>query len=76
MKLKEEEKIFLRKLSRKTWAYFEDFVNDENNWLGPDNYQEDPPNGLAHRTSPTNMGMDLTSNLVAYDLGYIGIIEL
>ena len=74
--IKEEEKIFLRKLSRKTWAYFEDFVDDENNWLGPDNYQEDPPNGLAHRTSPTNMGMELTSNIVAYDLGYIGIIEV
>ena len=74
--MKEEEKIFLRKLSRKTWAYFEDFVNDENNWLGPDNYQEDPPNGVAHRTSPTNMGMTLTSNLVAHDLGYIGIIDL
>jgi len=74
--MKEEEKIFLRKLSRKTWAYFEDFVNDENNWLGPDNYQEDPPNGVAHRTSPTNMGMTLTANLVAHDLGYIGIIDL
>ena len=74
--LKGEEKIFLRKLSRKTWAYFEDFVNDENNWLGPDNYQEDPPNGVAHRTSPTNMGMGITSNLVAYDLGYIGIIDV
>jgi cyclic beta-1,2-glucan synthetase len=73
--IKVEEEAFLRKLSRKTWAYFEDFVNDENNWLGPDNYQEDPPNGLASRTSPTNMGMELTSNLVAYDLGYIGIID-
>ena len=74
--IKEEESIFLRKLSRKTWAYFEDFVNDENNWLGPDNYQEDPPNGVAYRTSPTNMGMGLTSNLVAYDLGYIGVIDI
>ena len=73
--IKEEEKTFLRRLSRKTWAYFEDFINDENNWLGPDNYQEDPPNGVAHRTSPTNLGMGLTSNLVAYDLGYIGVIE-
>ena len=71
-----EEKSYLRKLSRKTWAYFEDFVNNENNWLGPDNYQEDPPNGVAHRTSPTNMGMELTSNLVAYDLGYVGIVNV
>ncbi|MFL0268601.1 GH36-type glycosyl hydrolase domain-containing protein [Candidatus Clostridium radicumherbarum] len=73
--LKEEEVKLLRKLSRKTWAYFEDFVNAENNYLAPDNYQEAPPNGVAHRTSPTNMGMGLTSNLAAYDLGYIGIIE-
>ncbi|MGV8984323.1 GH36-type glycosyl hydrolase domain-containing protein, partial [Clostridium sp.] len=71
----EEETIFLRKISRKTWAYFQDFVNDEDNWLGPDNYQEDPPNGVAHRTSPTDMGMNLTSNLVAIDLGYIGITD-
>jgi len=73
--IKEEEGIFLRKIGRKTWAYFEDFINDEDNWLGPDNYQEDPPNGIAHRTSPTDMGMNLTSNIVAYDLGYIGIID-
>ncbi|MBU3189325.1 cyclic beta 1-2 glucan synthetase [Clostridium bowmanii] len=73
--IKEEEEVFLRKIGRKTWAYFEDFINDEDNWLGPDNYQEDPPNGIAHRTSPTDMGMDLTSNLVAYDLGYIGIVD-
>jgi len=74
--LKEEDTRLLRKLSRKTWAYFEDFVNAENNYLAPDNYQEDPLNGVAHRTSPTNMGMGLTSNSVAYDLGYIGIAEV
>lgn len=69
-----EEKL-LRRLSRKTWAYFEDFVNEKENWLAPDNFQEDPPNGIASRTSPTNIGMGLMSNLVAYDLGYIGILE-
>lgn len=66
---KEDERL-LRRLSRETWAYFEDFVNKENNWLPPDNYQENPPNGVAHRTSPTNMGMGITSNLCAHDLGY------
>ena len=66
----------LRRLTRKTWCYFEDFVNEENNYLAPDNYQENPANGLAHRTSPTNIAMGLTSNLVAYDMGYIGILEL
>jgi cellobiose phosphorylase len=65
----------LRKLSRKTWAYFEDFVNQENNYLAPDNYQEEPPNGVANRTSPTNIGMGFVSTLAAYDLGYIGFAE-
>ncbi|WP_234123465.1 GH36-type glycosyl hydrolase domain-containing protein [Clostridium hydrogenum] len=66
----------LARLSRKTWAYFEDFVNEESNFLAPDNYQEEYDKGVAFRTSPTNMGMGLTSNIVAYDLGFIGIGEL
>jgi hypothetical protein len=39
--------------------------------LPPDNYQEDPPQGVAHRTSPTNIGLALTANLAAYDFGYV-----
>jgi len=74
--LTEEQQELLSRLSRRTWAYFEDFVSPKDNWLAPDNYQEDPPKGIATRTSPTNMGMGLTANLVAFDLGYIGILEL
>lgn len=70
-----EDMVLLRRLSRETWAYFEDFVNSENNWLAPDNYQENPPNGVAHRTSPTNIGMGITSNLCAHDLGYIDLSD-
>jgi cyclic beta-1,2-glucan synthetase len=55
--LSEEHKIFLHKLSRKTWAFFEKFMGDEDNWLPPDNYQEEPVERIAHRTSPTNMGL-------------------
>lgn len=73
---KVEDIKLLRRISRKTWAYFEDFINIDNNYLAPDNFQEEPANGIATRTSPTNMGMGLTSNLVAYDLGYIGIVEV
>ncbi len=63
--------IFLQKLSRKTWAYFETFVGPEDHWLPPDNYQEHPAAMIAHRTSPTNMGLALLANLSAYDFGYI-----
>ena len=74
--LEEEDEEFLRGLSRSIWAYYEDFVNEENNFLPPDNYQEKPFKGLAHRTSPTNIGMGLISNIIAYDLGYIPMGEV
>jgi hypothetical protein len=66
-----QQVTFLRKLSRKTWAFFETFVGPEDNWLPPDNYQEFRGGGIAHRTSPTNMGLALLANLTAYDFGYI-----
>ena len=62
---------FLRRISRKTWAFFETFVDPEDHWLPPDNYQEHPGATVAHRTSPTNMGLALLANLSAYDFGYI-----
>ncbi|MEP7164737.1 MAG: glucoamylase family protein [Ferruginibacter sp.] len=66
-----EQAMNLRKLARKIWAFFETFVTEEENWLPPDNYQEYPVERTAHRTSPTNIGMSLLSNLTAHDFGYI-----
>ena len=63
--------IYLKKLTRKIWAFFETFVTAADNWLPPDNYQEHPTPRTAHRTSPTNIGLYLLSNLTAYDFGYI-----
>ena len=62
---------FLRKISRKTWRYYETFAGPEDNWLPADNFQEEPREAVAHRTSPTNMGLQLLSNLGAFDLGYL-----
>ena len=70
-KLDEQQKIFLHKIARKTWAFFESFVVADDNWLPPDNFQEQPGPLIAHRTSPTNIGMALLSNLAAYDFAYI-----
>ena len=74
-RIDEAEKIFLRRLARRTWFYFETFVGPEDNWLPPDNYQEEPHAEIAHRTSPTNIGMMLLSTQTAADLGYIGKID-
>ncbi len=70
-RLSADQVLFLRKLSRKTWAFFETFVGPEDHWLPPDNYQEDHLDAVAHRTSPTNMGLALLANLSAYDFGYL-----
>jgi len=69
--LRSDQIRFLRKVSRKTWGYFETFVGPEDHWLPPDNYQEHPLAKVAHRTSPTNMGLALLANLAAWDFGYI-----
>jgi cyclic beta-1,2-glucan synthetase len=66
-----EQTRYLGRIARKTWAYFETFVSAEDHWLPPDNYQEYRAATLAHRTSPTNMGLALLANLSAHDFGYI-----
>ena len=74
--LTDDERRALRRIARKTWHFFETFVGDEDHWLPPDNFQEDPDGRVAHRTSPTNMGLLLLSTLSAHDLGYIGLRTL
>jgi cellobiose phosphorylase len=75
-KLTDKQNRFLRELSRRTWSFFETFVGQDENWLPPDNYQEHPVSVIAHRTSPTNIGLSLLANLSAYDFGYINTGEL
>ncbi len=66
----------LRLLARSTWLYFEHFVSPDDRWLPPDHFQESPLGVVAHRTSPTNIGLMLLSALSAHDFGYIGLVEL
>ncbi len=65
----------LRLIARRTWRYFETFVTADDHMLPPDNFQEDPRPVLAHRTSPTNMGLYLLSAVSARDFGWAGTIE-
>jgi len=66
---------FARLVSRQTWRFFETFVGAEDNWLPPDNFQEDPAPVIAHRTSPTNIGLLFLATAAAHDLGYVGSLE-
>jgi cyclic beta-1,2-glucan synthetase len=65
----------LRRTARRTWRYFEVLVGAADNWLPPDNFQEDPTPEVAHRTSPTNIGLYLLSVVSARDFGWIGASE-
>ena len=62
----------LRLVARRTWRYFETFVTADDQMLPPDNFQEDPRPVIAHRTSPTNMGLYLLSAVSARDFGWLG----
>ena len=74
--LNENQANLLRQVTRRTWGFFERFVGPEDHWLPPDHYQESPIGTVAHRTSPTNIGMLLTSTLAAYDMGYLDQLGL
>ncbi|MFC4779481.1 GH36-type glycosyl hydrolase domain-containing protein [Paenibacillus sp. GCM10023252] len=71
-----EERTGLLRLAREIWAFYEDYATEQDHWLPPDNVQMDPPNGVAHRTSPTNIGFLLTAVIAARDFEFIDSAEM
>ena len=71
-----EHAVFLHGIARRTWDFFDTFLGPADHWLPPDNYQESRSIQIAHRTSPTNMGLSLLASLGAWDFGYISSGEL
>jgi len=63
-----------RLIARRTWRFFEVFVSPEDHALPPDNFQETPDPVVAHRTSPTNIGLYLLSTVCARDFGWLGTL--
>lgn len=74
-KLEKADQDYLLEIGEKTWKFFSDNINEENNFLPPDNYQEDRKEKIAYRTSSTNIGLGLLAVCSAYDLKYIKIDE-
>ena len=73
LQISAEDKAELRRIARRIWRYFDEFVDQTTNHLPPDNYQELPAPKLAERTSPTNIGLYLMSVMSAHDFGWIGL---
>jgi len=71
--LNEEEKEYVLEIGKKTWGFFEKYLNKENNYLIPDNYQNSRKEKIVLRTSSTNIGLSLLSVISAHDLGYINL---
>jgi cyclic beta-1,2-glucan synthetase len=67
------ERLALRAIARRTWRYFEDLLSPADHWLIPDNYQEDRGDPIAHRTSPTNVGLQLLATVSAHHFGYLSL---
>jgi cyclic beta-1,2-glucan synthetase len=70
------DREYLRGVALKTWRYFDTFMVAEDHGLPPDNVQMAPDVRVAHRTSPTNIGLGLLSTLAAHDLGFIDTATL
>ena len=69
--LSSTQRAFLGRVARRTWAFFEASIREDDHWLPPDNIQEHPSLVIARRTSPTNIGLSLLANLAAWDFGYL-----
>jgi cyclic beta-1,2-glucan synthetase len=67
-----EDEKFMRQLALKTWRFFRKFSNAEESWFIPDNIQGEE-HQIAHRLSTTNLGLLLTSQLAAYQLGLLDV---
>jgi cyclic beta-1,2-glucan synthetase len=65
-----DDENFLRRVALKTWRYFRTFSTQQDQWLIPDNVQGQDYE-IAHRISPTNLGLLLNSQYAAHDLGFI-----
>ncbi len=74
--LQDAQLDYLDGVARDTWRYFERCVTADDRHLPPDNLQTLPTDMLAHRTSPTNIGMYLLSAACARESGWIGDQDL
>ena len=66
----------LETVARDSWRLFERCVGPQDRHLPPDNLQTVPGDIVAHRTSPTNIGLYLLSAACARQFGWIGTQSL
>ena len=70
------DRDYLFKLAHQAWLFFERVVSPEDHHLPPDNLQMEPEPTLAHRTSPTNIGLYMMAVACAREFGWISTGEM
>ncbi len=68
---KNESESFIKDVAKRTWDFFYKYMNAENNYIPPDNYQENRKNEVTNLTSATNIGLGIIAIMSACDLGFI-----
>jgi len=76
LKLNGEEQSYIKGVAEKTWGYFAEYMNQENSYLPPDNYQESRREKIVCRTSSTNIGLGILAVISAYDLKFIQLDKI
>ncbi len=69
--LNTSDTAYLRDVAQDTWRFFEHCVTPLDHHLPPDNLQFDAEPVLAHRTSPTNIGLYLLAVICAREFGWV-----
>ncbi|MBC7435495.1 MAG: carbohydrate-binding protein, partial [Bdellovibrionales bacterium] len=70
------DQAYLEGIARDSWRLFERCVTAEDNHLPPDNLQTVPQDMVAHRTSPTNIGLYLLSTACARSFGWVTTTQM
>ncbi len=70
-KIAESEMDELKDIAKKTFDYFDNYINEENNFIIPDNYQYGRKNKIVNTSSSTNIGLGLMAILSGYDMNFI-----
>ncbi len=71
-----QDKTYLLGIAKDSWGLFERCVGAEDHHLPPDNLQTLPFQLVAHRTSPTNIGLYLLSVVCAHEFGWISAEQM
>ena len=72
----DSEKEELLEVAQRTWKFFDEYMNAENNFLPPDNYEENRKLKTTPHTSSTNIGLGLLAIISARDLGFLSEEEM